>query len=293
MGGHLFGSREIAMRKRFAVASLLILGVGCERHPTPPSAASATSAAATPSSQSLTIGNDPFAAPQALCDVLDASGLRTRGWKSNGIDWSCSSPYREIGAASTTSLATNLAYYVVGDSPARAHTAKLVLNVNDRTTKSEGLPRLVAAAQTLVEAVGLAMPSRISEALVSGSPRHATVSGVTYAVQREQTSIETLTFALIDSAAAVAKERARKTAIETTAEIFAACKQAISSDLSYPVSSLSGDGEPIQESGYQSFMVKGKNRDLFFCEVYPDRKYKISAAFAAQYPFKDVASGSL
>jgi hypothetical protein len=54
---------------------------------------------------------------------------------------------------------------------------------------------------------------------------------------------------------------------------------------------LSGDGEPVEETGYLSFMVKGGGRDMFFCEAYPDGQYKIKAAYDGKYPFRDVASG--
>jgi len=189
-------------------------------------------------------------------------------------------------------MATNLAYYVVGDAPARAHTAKLVLNVNDPATKAEGLRRLGSAARSLADAAGLPLPPEISEALGRGKPLRVAAGGAAYVVERERTRIETFNFLLLDSAAAMAKERDRAQAVRSSAETFAACKSAIARDLSYPSSALSGDGEPIQEAGYQSFMVSGRHRDVFFCEAYPDGTYKIKAAFAGQYPFKYVASGS-
>jgi hypothetical protein len=189
-------------------------------------------------------------------------------------------------------MATNLAYYVVGDSPARAHTAKLVLNVNDPRTKSEGLLRLAAAAQSLAEATSPPLPPEISAALRSGKPLRVTRGAVTFAVESERTRIETFSFLLLDSTAAIAKERDRAAAVRSSAGTFAGCKNAIARELSYPLPSLSGDGEPLQEAGYQSFMVSGRNRDVFFCETYPDGTYRIKAAFAGQYPFKYVASGS-
>lgn len=190
-------------------------------------------------------------------------------------------------------MATNLAFYVVGDSAVRAHKAKLVLNVNNPTTKSDGIDRLGTAARSLTEAAGLILPPGVADSLAHGKPLRVTVGAITYAVEREKTRIDTIKFLLIDSAAAMAKERAQAAAIRSGSDTFDACKTAISRDLSYPRPSLSGDGEPLQASGYQSFMVSGKDRDLFFCEAYPDGSYKIKAAFAGQYPFKYVASGSL
>jgi hypothetical protein len=80
-------------------------------------------------------------------------------------------------------MATNLAYYVVGDSPARAHTAKLVLNVNDPTTKSEGLDRLGTAVRSLTEAAGLPLPPEVVNSLASGKPLRVTVGDVPLVVE--------------------------------------------------------------------------------------------------------------
>jgi hypothetical protein len=75
-----------------------------------------------------------------------------------------------------------------------------------------------------------------------------------------------------------------------SADLFALCKQAVVSDLQY-AGPISGDGDAVRESGYQSFFLRGPNRDQFWCEVYPDGSYRIKAAFKASYPFKYVASG--
>jgi hypothetical protein len=77
-----------------------------------------------------------------------------------------------------------------------------------------------------------------------------------------------------------------------SAGLFERCKEAISRDLSYS-GTLSGDGEPIQEAGYKSFMLEGSGRDIFFCEVYPDGTYKVKAAMGGEFPFKYVSSGRL
>ncbi len=236
---------------------------------------------------------DPFSAPQFLCNALDQEDLHTRGWKFDGIDWSCSSDYQDVGSSGVASMATNLAYYVTGDSSGRAHTAKIVLNVNNHSTKSEGLSRLARAAQVLTKGANLPLPPEVVEAANMGKPVRRTVGGVTYAVEKEQTRIETFNFLLLDAEATALREQSQAAAIQTSADVFAACKHAVSRDLSYSEPALSGNGEPIEESGYQSFMISGRNRDLFFCEAYPDGTYKVKAAFAGQFPFKYVASGSL
>jgi hypothetical protein len=92
---------------------------------------------------------------------------------------------------------------------------------------------------------------------------------------------------LTPKAALAAQEQLRN----SSAGEFDTCKAAVSKAVGYPVSQLSGDGEPIQESGYKSYMIKGRGKDLFFCEVYPGRRYKIKAALNGNYPFKYIAEG--
>jgi hypothetical protein len=93
--------------------------------------------------------------------------------------------------------------------------------------------------------------------------------------------------ALTPKAVLAAKEQVRK----SSANDFNACKAAVSKAVGYPESLLSGDGEPIQEAGYKSFMIKGRGKDLFFCEVHSGGRYKVSAALNGNFPFKYIAEG--
>ena len=83
------------------------------------------------------------------------------------------------------------------------------------------------------------------------------------------------------------KEQASK----SFANDFNPCKTAVSKAVGYPESLLSGDGEPIQEDGYKSFMIKGRGKDLFFCEVHSGGRYKVKAALNGKFPFKYIAEG--
>ena len=89
------------------------------------------------------------------------------------------------------------------------------------------------------------------------------------------------------------QESAKSAARISEKSDYDACRSVISKAVKYPISELSGDGDPVKESGYKSFMIKGKGRDLFFCEVHRDNKYKISAALGGKYPFKYIAQGDL
>lgn len=94
-------------------------------------------------------------------------------------------------------------------------------------------------------------------------------------------------FILTPKAVLAAREQVRK----SSASDFKACKVAVSKAVGYPESLLSGDGEPIQETGYQSFMIKGRGKDLFFCEVHSGGRYKVKAALNGNFPFKYIAEG--
>ena len=73
---------------------------------------------------------------------------------------------------------------------------------------------------------------------------------------------------------------------------FGLCKTAVGKTAGYSASLLSGDGEPVQESGYKCFMLKGQGKDLFFCEVYSGGRYKVKAALGGNFPFRYIAEGS-
>lgn len=91
------------------------------------------------------------------------------------------------------------------------------------------------------------------------------------------------------------KERvAQKAAtIEAAKTDFESCKAVVAKAVNYSESELAGDGDPVKNSGYKSFFMTGKNKDQFFCEVYPGNKYKIKAAIGSKYPFKYIAQGNL
>jgi len=94
-------------------------------------------------------------------------------------------------------------------------------------------------------------------------------------------------FVLTPKAVLAATEQVRK----SSANDFNACKVAVAKAVGYPESLLSGDGEPVQNVGYKSFMLKGRGKDLFFCEVHSGGRYKVSAAMNGNFPFKYIAEG--
>jgi len=77
-----------------------------------------------------------------------------------------------------------------------------------------------------------------------------------------------------------------------SANDFNACKAAASKAVGYSERLLSGDDNPVLESEYKSFMIKGRGKDLFFCEVHPGGHYKIKAALNGKVPFKYISEGT-
>jgi hypothetical protein len=77
-----------------------------------------------------------------------------------------------------------------------------------------------------------------------------------------------------------------------SANNFNACKAAASKAVGYSERLLSGDGGPVLESEYKSFLIKGRGKDIFFCEVHPGGHYKIKAALNGKFPFKYIAEGT-
>jgi hypothetical protein len=106
--------------------------------------------------------------PSKTCDYLSDMGLSTRGWKNHYENvFGCSSPYKELGSGAP--LANNLAYYVEG-SPTTAKKAKLVININNKSSAVSAHQELLKAAEALsLKAAGARLPEEISSAIKSGT----------------------------------------------------------------------------------------------------------------------------
>lgn len=100
--------------------------------------------------------------------------------------------------------------------------------------------------------------------------------------------IDSFKVVLTDARFLAAKQQTRN----SSAGEFSSCKAAVAKAAGYSASLLSGDGEPVQESGYKSFMLKGCGKDLFFCEAYSGGRYKVKAALNGNFPFRYIVEGS-
>ncbi|EKP0276778.1 MULTISPECIES: hypothetical protein [Aeromonas] len=81
------------------------------------------------------------------CYYLENSNLPTSGWiNHNNDEYGCSSSYFDIGTGSP--LPNNIAYYVEGDSKS-AHSAKLVMNINNKKQEKEAKAAFTSTAKLL------------------------------------------------------------------------------------------------------------------------------------------------
>ena len=79
--------------------------------------------------------------------------------------------------------------------------------------------------------------------------------------------------------------------LSTSSGEFQRCKELVAAAVGYGTEILSGDGKPVNEAGYRSYMLEGRGKDLFFCEVHNNGRYKIKAALGGKFPFKYIAQG--
>ena len=110
--------------------------------------------------------SDPFSrmAP-AACTALTEIGLATRTWRKDELGWTASSDYFPIGSPGSFGLATNLAYYIESNFERRVERLKLVLNVNNVLTHTQGLIQIEKATRRLFQKLGYEVPPKLLSSL--------------------------------------------------------------------------------------------------------------------------------
>lgn len=241
--------------------------------------------------QSAGIVNDLFERPQHLCSALTSEGLHTEGWKPSKAmpsEWLCMTTLIPFGTAGSNGMENNIAFYVNGTNQSRANDIRIKVNINNPQERNQAFSRLDSATKTLFRAILLPVPPDLSKAISQQKAISVRTAFGKAELIFEPGRIDSFKIVLADQGLLAAKEQARV----SSAGDFSSCKAAVGKTAGYSASLLSGDGEPVQESGYKSFMLKGQGKDLFFCEVHSGGRYKIKAAFGGNFPFKYVAEGS-
>jgi len=234
---------------------------------------------------------DVFSNPNKLCSALSSEGLATEGWKASRAlpgEWLCMTTLVQFGAPGGSGMPNNIAYYVSGTSRERAGDIRIKVNINNPKERAQAHWRLEVAAATLFKAISHPVPAEFRAALTALKPASVTADFGKMELIAEPGRIESFKVVLTPAAAIRASEAVRSAA----AGDFEKCKSAVSRAAGYEASILVGDGKPTQEAGYKSFMLSGRGRDLFFCEVHGNDKYKVKAALNGAFPFRYIAEGS-
>ncbi len=186
--------------------------------------------------------------------------------------------------------------FFINENEKTGHVENIKLIWNDGFTKSGyGLHADQNQAQAFVKTFSQLYAPQLERKLISAffsnAPAHFNTENyfIEYTYSRGSEVDERL---LILTPKAI--KTAKETSIQNTSNEFTFCKNAVSKAIGYSAVHLSGNGEPIQGSNYKSFMLTGKNKDFFFCEVHSiDHRYKIKATHNGKPPFNYIAEGKL
>lgn len=254
------------MQKFMAVAMLLILAAG------------------------QGYASDLFSNPKEVCSSLHSEGLAAGNWKASKTfegEWLCMTSLTPFGPNGSNGMENNIAFYVNGTKPDRADDIRIKININNPNRRGQAFDKLISATESLFKAIAEPIPVALSNALKQQNPTKFTADFGQVELILEPGRIDSYKVVLTDAKFLSAKEKKRN----SSAGNFDLCKQMIAKKVSYSVSALTGDGNPIDEAGYQSFYLQGQSDDLFFCEVHPGKRYKIKAALGGSFPFKYIDDG--
>jgi Family of unknown function (DUF6030)/Domain of unknown function (DUF4124) len=241
--------------------------------------------------QSASVADDFFGQPQRFCSALVSDGLRTEGWKVSKAmpgEWLCMSTLIPFGTVGSNGMTNNIAFYINGTNSNRANDIRIKININNAAERLQAFSRLDSVTKSLFKAISHPIPTDLSRAISQQKPISVNTSFGKVELIFEPGQIDSLKVVLTDSRVLSAKEQV----LNSSAGDFGLCKTVVGKAAGYSASLLSGDGAPVPEAGYKSFMLKGQAKDLFFCEVYSGNRYKVKAALGGNFPFKYIAEGS-
>jgi hypothetical protein len=230
--------------------------------------------------------------PTALCTALQTDNLFTGGWKQSKVDpneWYCMSSMVEFGAPGIYGLANNIAYYVIGKNSIRVDEIRIKININNPDEKSEAFSRLINATKSLFRFASTDIPAKLAHSLVEQKP--ITMDVDTFRTKFVLESGDVESYKLIFSENSYLKSS--KTDLSSLAGEFMFCRKVVAQNAGYSETFITGDGEPINEDGYRSYLLQGKNGDTFFCEIHSSNRYRIQASFQRELPFKYIDDGEI
>lgn len=120
--------------------------------------------------------------PAEACEYLKNNGLNTRGYKTDGLSYFCSSTYKEIGSGNP--LKNNIAYYVEGTKD-NIKTIKLVLNINSISEAEQATRTFSEIASVLTEkATGSPLPDEAKITIMAGINGEWDINGINAILKR-------------------------------------------------------------------------------------------------------------
>lgn len=235
-------------------------------------------------------GDKPsFDNPVKLCHAIPDLPP-TYPWKGAYGDWSCDSSEIRFGAPGPTMLKSTISFEVDGNSSKGAYKLKLVLDLYNPASKTEGLILLRKYTRDLFDNTAFQLPKGVLNSVRKGTPvkvgRHN--SEITF--EKKLTKITS--YVLEITSREYLKSQSKQ--ITNSTPIVNKCRNQITNDLGFSVNELSTDGLPIKEKGYKSFMFDYKgtnNKATIFCEVWPNDHYKLRGSINGDIPFRTLSSG--
>lgn len=231
-------------------------------------------------------------APEKLCSALASAELKTEGWKPSKAmpgEWVCMSQLVPFGTAGRNGLQNNIAYYVNGSSAVRITDVRLKININNPLERTQAQWRLESATAALFQAIDQQVPVELRRSFTTLAPTVVEAPFGRIELAAEPGRIESFKIIITPAATVRAAQESKASSVSD----FQRCLAAVARAAGYAASDLAGDGSPTQEAGYKSFLIKGRGKDLFFCEVHPSDKFKIKAALGGQFPFRYITEERL
>ena len=257
---------------------------------------SAAKATAVPTPAPTTKPAAIFANPDKVCSALAAEGLAPigSGWSDEDLGYfNCFSDDLNVTTGSLTTVGdvpNSLYYGAESQSKDRVETITLNADVFNTAKAAPAVKRLGEMAVILFKRLGLEMPGGLAAAIAGGKDTSYTMPYGVVKLSRETYNRGYGLKLTIEDALHLENKAA---AVAGAVDVVARCQEIIGKLRGYPAKDVVGDGEPTAVDGGQSFLFEGRGGDIFFCEIFDDGTYTISAAIGGEFPFKDIDSGTL
>lgn len=115
-----------------------------------------------------------------------------RKWRGDELGWISSTDYYAFGSSSPDNgMQNNLAYYLESDNQNSVKTVKLILNINNKTEKSQALSLLGKTAQKTFASLNLEIPQGLLDAIKSSNNFKADNSDFGVSLSLDRSKVDT------------------------------------------------------------------------------------------------------